>query len=337
VKLAIYVSAIESRRALAESLAAQLPGAVVNIDDPPSGSSWPNYRKALLAGAETDADWIVSIDDDAIPCERFMETLANALATCPGDIANFYSRKPFKSEIINPDDRLKDAPRLAPRRYMDAVRARNLRVAASVRGHNHRIRVRVVRGPNRIVAPSEAIQAERRRLREGGSWFETISILHGISWAVRREYAREVVDVADRLFVGPEKFHSGDQRIQGWVLSTGRHIYITMPSIVQHRQEQSSTMRKFMGRPNKFRVARNYDHEAYRLTWEGGVLRSIVTDRERWWNTFAERGALTPEGLRMRGRGGKKWSYKAGWNAVGDYAPEGPPVGTSNDSSSTHK
>jgi hypothetical protein len=81
------ISAVRKRLHLAEALASELPDARVYVDDPPSGSSWNNYPRALL---EADGDWLVKIDDDAILCQDFARHAANALATCPGDFAEFY-------------------------------------------------------------------------------------------------------------------------------------------------------------------------------------------------------------------------------------------------------
>ena len=81
------VSAVPERMGHARAIA-KATGGVIHLDKPKSGTSWTNYRKALLRGG---GDWIVSVDDDAILCPGFVDNMHRALKVCPGDVACFYS------------------------------------------------------------------------------------------------------------------------------------------------------------------------------------------------------------------------------------------------------
>jgi hypothetical protein len=87
-----HIAAVEARRQHAEALADQIPGAIIHYDVPPSGSSWPNYRAALLDERNAGADWILSVDDDAELAVGFTGAVERALTVCPGDFANFFTR-----------------------------------------------------------------------------------------------------------------------------------------------------------------------------------------------------------------------------------------------------
>lgn len=89
--VAVSIAAVRARAPYAEALAAAIPGARIVWDDPPSGSSWPSYRRILAAAGDRGETWTVSLDDDALLCDAFPAVLAAALAACPGDFAGFYA------------------------------------------------------------------------------------------------------------------------------------------------------------------------------------------------------------------------------------------------------
>jgi hypothetical protein len=64
------------------------------IDDGTLGGPG-NHRWAWaeLACTASESEWIVVIEDDALPCNDFREQLDSALDVCPVDIASFYLGK----------------------------------------------------------------------------------------------------------------------------------------------------------------------------------------------------------------------------------------------------
>ena len=58
---------------------------------------------ATLASGAFDDEWLVVIEDDALPCNDFRAQLADALDHCPTDIAGLYlgrSRPPQWQDFI---------------------------------------------------------------------------------------------------------------------------------------------------------------------------------------------------------------------------------------------
>lgn len=90
MRVAFAISAIPARMSLVSELAKALPDPRIYIDDPLSGTSWTNYRRALDDAGRDGEDWIVSLDDDARVSDGFAETLPGILAQCPGPFANLY-------------------------------------------------------------------------------------------------------------------------------------------------------------------------------------------------------------------------------------------------------
>lgn len=82
MKLAIYVMhvpVIPEREATLAKLLARAPSAQV-MSDPERRGAWWNARRCWEAGIASGADWIVVLNDDALPCEGFEEVAAKALA-----------------------------------------------------------------------------------------------------------------------------------------------------------------------------------------------------------------------------------------------------------------
>lgn len=90
MRVSFAVSTTPARATALDELLPHVPGARVYVDDPPSGGSWNNYRRALLGAGSDGESWLVSIDDDAQPCRGFVDQVRQALAVCPGDFASFY-------------------------------------------------------------------------------------------------------------------------------------------------------------------------------------------------------------------------------------------------------
>lgn len=76
---------------LAESVAAD----ELVIDDGTVGSGG-NHRQLFTLMAEhfPDADWLVALEDDAVPVDGFRHQLAMALAACPAGICGLYTGGP---------------------------------------------------------------------------------------------------------------------------------------------------------------------------------------------------------------------------------------------------
>ena len=88
MKIQYYVCAVAEREHRALALCEKLPGAIILVDNPRSGTSWTNYRKALTL--PTDAAWIVSVDDDAVLHDEFDRRLRERLEGLNEDFATFY-------------------------------------------------------------------------------------------------------------------------------------------------------------------------------------------------------------------------------------------------------
>lgn len=86
--VSIAVCAHESRRAMAESLAAQLE-CPISMDDGTIGGA-RNHDETLRLAGGTDADWIIAMEDDALPVPNFHEHAAAALAVSPSPVTSLY-------------------------------------------------------------------------------------------------------------------------------------------------------------------------------------------------------------------------------------------------------
>jgi hypothetical protein len=79
--LSIAICAHISRTAMAEALQDQLD-CPVSMDDGSIGCSF-NHDEAFKLAAQTPADWMICIEDDAQPVPDFREQASMALAACP--------------------------------------------------------------------------------------------------------------------------------------------------------------------------------------------------------------------------------------------------------------
>lgn len=70
-------------------LATEVDAEVVQIDDGGYGER-VNHQETLRRLAETGADWLVMLEDDAIPCQGFHAVLDGCLDDSPGDIVSLY-------------------------------------------------------------------------------------------------------------------------------------------------------------------------------------------------------------------------------------------------------
>ena len=87
------ISTMPARLEEAAKVKAQLPeGTRVYCDDPPSGGSWRNSRRALVDASKlAPEDWLVCVDDDVQLCTNFPVEAERALSMCPGPFATFYT------------------------------------------------------------------------------------------------------------------------------------------------------------------------------------------------------------------------------------------------------
>jgi len=198
--VSFVISAIKSRQHLVNDLLKMMPSAKVCLDDPLSGTSWTNYRRALST-ADTSADWLLSVDDDALVCDDFEAAITRALSACPGDVANFFWRL--------------------------------------------------------------------RRPPSGVSWLSHTRVLHGLVWAVRTSVAKAIVDWVDEAV--PSDFVSGDQRLMAWTTYTGRKVFQSAVSLVNHHPVEVSTLAHSLGRPNSPNPGINFRQDVSDVVWDSSV------------------------------------------------------------------
>jgi hypothetical protein len=232
VTIAYAISTVASRGAACAALIERLPNARVYLDDPPSGGSWNNYRRALLESGGDGESWIVSIDDDARPCVDFPQVIEKALRMCPGDFASFY---------------LSDG---APVRLALAAKA---------------------------------------------TWISTVRIVHGICWAVRTRLAWALAARSDRLV--RSDFLSGDNHLLAGLIGLNLRNFVSVPSLVQHRQDLESVMKPERG-ANRGRHAAYFEKDPKHVRWSGITYRH-PQDPDQTLQNLRTRGVLTSEGLAL--------------------------------------
>lgn len=86
--VSIAICAHISRKEMAHDLAIQLD-APISMDEGERGSV-ANHNATLRLAAESAADWVMVMEDDAEPIPEFREQAAAALAVCPGPFASLY-------------------------------------------------------------------------------------------------------------------------------------------------------------------------------------------------------------------------------------------------------
>lgn len=178
MKLAICVmhAAFEpGRRASLKRLIDRL-GSVAYVEHDQLGEgAWTIARRCWEAGIAQDADWIVVMNDDAMPCEDFHEVAFNALSQrSTRDPVCFYTAHPKAGDV-------------------KGVR---------------------------------------------GVWYTTHDDLVGVCCALSRESAVEFLAWVD---ANPKvSDFSDDGRLNLWAMATGRLIYTTRPSLVDHQLPNES-------------------------------------------------------------------------------------------------
>lgn len=85
----IGVVADMRRRAQAEELADKVDATVLSFDDGIMGCT-KNHIKTWTNLVQHGADWLVVLEDDAVPVDGFREQLDMALAAAPADIVGLY-------------------------------------------------------------------------------------------------------------------------------------------------------------------------------------------------------------------------------------------------------
>jgi hypothetical protein len=76
----MHVPGIPERAAALSALLHRVPTAQV-FQDPDRQGAWWNARRCWEAGIASGADWIVVMNDDALPCAGFLDVATRALAT----------------------------------------------------------------------------------------------------------------------------------------------------------------------------------------------------------------------------------------------------------------
>lgn len=101
MSLAIYVMHVPGTRdEQLKKLLERVPLALV-MGDPNRKGAWWNARRCWQDGIELEADWIVVLNDDALPCEGFAEVAEKALAARdPRDPVCFYTAHPKAAEVL---------------------------------------------------------------------------------------------------------------------------------------------------------------------------------------------------------------------------------------------
>jgi len=105
MKLAIYVMHVPGDPAREEALGALTARIEGDCEfhvmrDPERRGAWWNARRCWAAGLESGADWIVVLNDDALPCESFVDIVKAALVTRdPRDPVCFYTAHPKAAEV----------------------------------------------------------------------------------------------------------------------------------------------------------------------------------------------------------------------------------------------
>lgn len=177
MKLAIYVMhvpGVPSRVDTLAKLRERVPSVVV-VEDPTREGAWATARRCWEAGlADDEADWIIVLNDDALPCDQFQTAAENALATRdPRDPVCFYTAHPKAKDVAS-------------------------------------------------------------------DWYTTHDDLVGVGCALSRWAAEEFLDWVDAN-PAVDGF-SDDGRINLWAMATGRLIYTTVPSLVDHQLPDESTV-----------------------------------------------------------------------------------------------
>jgi len=87
--VAIGIVAQPARRDMAEELAKQVDADLIVVDEDGQGERWC-HQEALRRLIKTGADWLVMLEDDALPVDDFLPKLATALEMEPPGIVSAY-------------------------------------------------------------------------------------------------------------------------------------------------------------------------------------------------------------------------------------------------------
>lgn len=86
---AVAIVAHPARLDDANALSDRVQADYLSLDHESRGERW-NHQHALAALIDTDADWLVLLEDDAVPCSDFRDRLDDVLATAPGSLVSLY-------------------------------------------------------------------------------------------------------------------------------------------------------------------------------------------------------------------------------------------------------
>lgn len=159
-----------------DRLLKSLPADVTVVHDDVHEGAWATARRCWERGVASHADWIVVLNDDALPCPDFPARVEAALdERDERDPVCFYTSHPDAGKVTN------------------------------------------------------------------RSWYTTHDDLVGVACALSRESALEFLEWAEENTEGLDGF-SDDGRINLWAMATGRLIYTTVPSLVDHQLPDESTV-----------------------------------------------------------------------------------------------
>lgn len=178
MKLAIYVMHVPgTREAELAKLLERVPEAVV-VQDPERAGAWATARRCWERGIASGADWIVVLNDDAMPCDDFVVRVRAALADCDAD--------------------------------------------------------------NGSMEPVCLYTAHPKAIDVKGAWYTTHDDLVGVGCALSASAAAEFLAWVD---ANPKLGDfSDDGRLNLWAMATGRLIWTTCPSMVDHQLPDESTV-----------------------------------------------------------------------------------------------
>jgi hypothetical protein len=114
---------------------------------------------------------------------------------------------------------------------------------------------------------SEPVTSRAKAL--GRSYVSTVRVVHGIGWAMRRYCVDEVLRVAEKLF--KPGYYSGDQRLQAWLVATGRRNTIPIPNLIDHRHDMPSIIKG--AENNAGSRSKSFVQDLSKEFWRGGVYQ----------------------------------------------------------------
>lgn len=89
MKTAVGITAHPSRIKMANDLRDKVSADFLCVDNESKGEQW-NHQMVLKVLLETNADWVVILEDDSIPCRKFREKLEKYLSGALYGVVSLY-------------------------------------------------------------------------------------------------------------------------------------------------------------------------------------------------------------------------------------------------------